>query len=338
MPLVLPVTPISPVVECVANFSEGLDLSVIHRIQQSVTAIDQVTLLHTDIGRAANRTVISFAGTPEALIEAAYQAIKTASLLIDMEQHAGVHPRIGATDVCPLIPIAGISMAEVDQLAHRLAERVGRVLSIPVYCYEESARNPQRKSLVAIRQGEYEALSDKLQDNQWLPDYGSAKMNRRAGATVIGARHPLIAFNVNLDNASKEKARRIAALVRESGFTKDGIRYPGRLSEVRAIAWYIEEYSCFQVSFNVLDYTVTPLHVLYETIREIAAEEHVQVTGSELIGLIPLQALLDAGRFYSKVTPPVSDEQVIECARVNLALGCSKAELFSNRIIDFLLK
>jgi len=305
---------VKPLIECVPNFSEGRDSRVIDQIVDAVRSVDGVTVLDVSPGASANRTVVTFVGAPEPVIEAAFRAIKTATELIDMRQHHGTHPRLGATDVCPLVPLSGISMEETAAYAHKLARRVGEELGIPVYCYEAAATRPERKNLANIRAGEYEGLPNKLQDPEWQPDYGPAVFNPRAGATVVGAREFLVAYNVNLNTTSVRRANAVAFDVRERGRVKrrgnpltgeivrdangEPVRIPGLLKGVKAIGWYVEEYGICQVSMNLTDLKATPLHVAFETVRERARARGMRVTGSEIIGMVPLAVLRAAGEYY----------------------------------------
>ena len=300
--------------ECVPNFSEGRDLDVIRQITARIESVEGATLLHLDPGKATNRTVVTFAGPPDAVVEAAFRAIAAAAELIDMRHHTGEHPRMGATDVCPLIPIAGISMEETAELARRLGERVGNELGIPVYLYEAAQPNPARRDLAVIRAGEYEALPRKLLDPAWKPDFGPAAFIPKSGATVIGARDFLVAFNVNLNTTSSRRANAVAFDIRESGRAKregdpltgklvtdaqgNPVMTPGSLEAVKAIGWYIPEYGIAQVSMNLTDLKVTPLHAAFDEACRRAEARGLRVTGSELVGLIPRAALLDAGRHY----------------------------------------
>ncbi len=304
----------SPLVECVPNFSEGRDEAVLAQITAAIEAVDGVKLLDVDPGKATHRTVVTFVGLPEAVVEAAFQGIARAAELIDMSGHRGEHPRMGATDVCPLVPVANITMEETVAYARQLAERVGRDLDIPVYCYEHAAASPERKNLADIREGEYEGLPEKLKRPEWKPDYGPAELRPRAGATVIGARDFLVAYNVNLNTTSNRRAIAIAYDIREKGRKKrvggrpggavvrddDGqpVWIPGSLKGVKAIGWFIEEYGVAQVSINITDLSVTPVHEVFEETKAKAEARGVRVTGSELVGLIPLKAMLDAGRYY----------------------------------------
>ena len=292
------------IVECVPNFSEGRDVAVIEQITAEIKKIAGVELLDVDPGRDTNRTVVTFAGSPEAVEEAAFQAIKKAAELIDMSKHSGAHPRMGATDVCPFVPVAGVTMAECVEIARKLGRRVGEELSIPVYLYEEAAANAERRSLAYIREGEYEGLAAKLKKSEFKPDFGRAVFNSGAGATVIGAREFLIAYNVNLNTRNVKLAKEIASRMREKGrVVKDpqtGAKetIPGTLKAVRAVGWYIAEYQMAQISVNLLNYNTTPLHHVFEEAERLAAEFGVRVTGSELVGLIPLEAMLQVGRHY----------------------------------------
>lgn len=314
--------------ECVPNFSEGRNPEVIRQIADAIRAVPGVYLLHTDPGKAAHRTVITFAGSAERVVEAAFQAIKTASEQIDMSQHHGEHPRLGATDVCPLIPIEGISMEECVVLAQKLGERVGRELKIPVFLYERAATKPSRRNLALIRAGEYEGLADKLRNPEWQPDFGPAVFNSRSGATVIGARDFLIAYNVNLNTDSVEKAQAVACDVRERGRTyrqPDGtlVRQAGACPAVKAIGWYIKEYGIAQVSMNLTDLSKTTMHEAFEACRKSAEAHGVQVSGSELIGMAPLRVLLDAGIYFlkaHKLALAVPEREIIGAAVQYLGL------------------
>lgn len=319
-----------PLLECVPNFSEGRDPLVIQQITDAIKVVNGISLLNVDPGKATNRTVVTFVGVPEAVVEAAFRGIQKAAELIDMRQHKGEHPRMGATDVCPLIPIAGISMEETIQLAHQLAERVGRELKIPVYLYEAAATQPERKNLAFLRAGEYEALPEKLKKAEWKPDYGPAAFNAKSGATVIGARDFLIAYNVNLNTTSVQLANELAfdvrekgRMVRNEGMKNERMNIPGALKYVKAIGWYIEEYGCAQVSMNLTNIWETPIHVAFETCVIMAKKYDVQVTGSELIGMIPLQAILEAGKYFlrkQQYSVEISEEELIKIAIKSLGL------------------
>jgi glutamate formiminotransferase/formiminotetrahydrofolate cyclodeaminase len=275
----------APLIECIPNFSEGRDSTVIEQIACAIRNISNVKLLEIDTNEDANRTVITFAGAPEAVCEAAFQGIKRASELIDMSKQTGAHPRIGATDVCPLVPLQGISMDETVKFAHQLAQRVAEQLEIPIYCYENAALKPERKNLAFIRKGQYEGLKEKMKNTDFLPDFGKAVFNAQAGATVIGAREILIAYNFNLNTTSVEIAKKIANEIRESGSS------PHKLKYVKAIGWYMKNYQIAQVSTNLTNFRETPVHLVFETINKIAEKYKVKITGSELVGLIPLKAL-----------------------------------------------
>lgn len=325
---------------------------MIKQITDAIESVDNIKLLHVDPGKATNRTVVTFVGGPDAVVEAAFRAVKKASEVIDMSRQQGEHPRFGATDVCPLIPISGITMEETVKYAHQLARRIGEELAIPVYCYEFAAQNEERKSLASCRSGEYEGLPDKLNDPNWQPDFGPAKMNVKAGAVAVGARNFLIAYNVNLNTTSIELANAVACDVRESGRVKqeggkiardengNPIRIPGTLKKVRAIGWYIEEYGTTQVSMNLTDINVTPIHIAFDEVCKSAERRGLRVTGSELIGLIPLQAMLDAGNYFlqkRKRSTDVSDEEIVNAAvRV---MGLDELAPFNprKRIIEYLL-
>lgn len=304
----------APLLECVPNFSEGRDPAIIQQISDAIASVAGIQLLDVDPGRAANRTVMTFAGAPELVVEAAFRGIQKAGEVIDMRQQKGEHPRMGATDVCPLIPIANMTMEEAIACAKQLGERVGTELGIPVYLYESAATRPKRKNLATVRDGEYEGLADKIKDPNWKPDYGDTTFNAQSGATVIGARNFLIAYNVNLHTNSVRSANSIAFDVRESGRVKRAghptkgtivrdengkvVRIPGSCKGVKAIGWYIEEYGFAQVSMNITDTKQTALHEAFEACKKSATRRGVQVTGSELVGMVPLQVMLDAGRYY----------------------------------------
>lgn len=347
----------SALIECVPNFSEGRNPEVIRQITARIASVEGATLLHVDPGKATNRTVVTFAGAPDAVVEAAFRGIAAAAELIDMRQHSGAHPRMGATDVCPLIPISGISMAETAACARRLGERVAGELGIPVYLYEAAQPNPQRRNLAAIRSGEYEGLPGKLADPAWAPDFGAAQFNPRSGATVIGARDFLVAFNANLNTTSTRRANAIAYDIRESGrpqregdpvsgkvvLDRDGnpVMIPGALKAVKAIGWFIEEYGIAQVSMNLTDIAVTPLHVAFDETCRRADARGVRVTGSELVGLIPLSALLAAGRYFLRKqqrSVGVSESELIKIAIKSLGLDELSPFNAAERIIEYRLQ
>lgn len=326
-------------IECVPNFSEGRDPAVIQQITDAIQTVEGVKLLDVDPGKATHRTVVTFVGEPQAVTEAAFRGIQKAAELIDMRQHQGEHPRMGATDVCPLIPVAGISMEETVAWARQLGERVGRELGIPVYLYEAAASRPERKNLATIRAGEYEGLPDKLKDPEWTPDFGPAAFNARSGATVIGARDFLIAYNVNLNTTSVRRANSVALDVREKGrLLREGnpitgkimtdeqgqpLRRPGLLQGVKAIGWYIEEYGIAQISMNLTDIRATPLHEAFEACCQSAEGRGMRVTGSELVGLVPLSAMLEAGKHFLRKqqrSAGVSDAELIKIAVKSMGL------------------
>lgn len=286
---------ITPLIECIPNFSEGRNKQVIEQIAEAIDNVEHIKLLHVDSNKAANRTVMTFAGPPEAVTEAAYNAIRTATGLIDMRKHTGVHPRLGATDVCPLVPLKDISMSETVVWTDKLAQRVADDLSLPVFLYSHSAIHPDRSNLADIRKGEFEGLTEKMHLPMWYPDYGPALPHPTAGAAVIGARDFLIAYNINLDTQDTVIARKIAQRIRESGVKGN----PGLLKSLKAIGWYIEEFGLTQVSTNITDYKMAGLHVVFETCKNLALEMGVRVMGSELVGMIPLQAMLQSGKYYA---------------------------------------
>lgn len=322
-------------VECVPNFSEGRDRGVIDAITGQIKSVAGVSLLDVDPGEATNRTVVTFVGSPDAVVEAAFLAIRKAAELIDMRLHHGAHPRQGATDVCPFVPVSGVSVDECVELAHRLAKRVGEELRIPIYLYEAAATRPERTSLADIRVGEYEALAEKLARPEWKPDYGPADFHARAGATVIGVRPFLVAYNVNLNCRDDRVAKQIGLSIRERGRAKrdeagnkkrsaDGAldREPG-LPCCRATGWYIKEYGRGQVTMNLTDFQVTPIHVAFDRVESLAQQFGARVTGSEIVGLVPKEALLSAGRHYLRKqgrTTGVSESELIQVAVLSLGL------------------
>ncbi len=347
----------SALIECVPNFSAGRDLDVVRQITARIESVEGATLLHVDPGKATNRTVVTFAGNPEAVVEAAFRAIAAAAELIDMRYHSGAHPRMGATDVCPLVPISGITMEETAEYARRLGERVGRELGIPVYLYEAAQPNPARKNLAVIRAGEYENFAAKMADPAWNPDFGPPAFNTRAGATVIGARDFLVAFNVNLNTTSTRRANAVAFDVRESGrprregdpltgkVVKDAagqpLVIPGTLKAVKAIGWFIEEYGLAQVSMNLTDIEVTPLHAAFDEVCRAAEARGLRVTGSEVVGLIPLSAMLDAGRHFLRKqqrSTGVSDGELIRIAVASMGLEDMTSFIPEERIIEYRLR
>jgi glutamate formiminotransferase/formiminotetrahydrofolate cyclodeaminase len=341
-------------IECVPNFSEGSDLNVIHSITDAIAGVAGIKLLDIFSGAATNRTVVTFAGTPEAVIEAACRGIEAASLLIDMSGQKGIHPRMGATDVCPLIPLAGLTMDETVEYARRLAERVGNELKIPVYCYGYAAFSDGRQRLEDIRYGGYDGLKNKLSLPEWKPDFGPSEWNekvQKTGSVIIGARNFLVAYNVNLSTDSPEIARNIAAVIREpgernaepGGFDNHGDIEKdtrGRLKKVKAIGWYIKEYGCAQVSMNITDFNVTPVHVAFEEVSRQAKIRGVNVTGSELVGLIPLKAILAAGRYFIKKTGikgKLTEKEIIAVGVKHLGLDTIHPFDPDKKVIEYLV-
>lgn len=344
-------------VECVPNFSEGRNMEVIKQITDQIESVDGVKLLNVDPGKATNRTVVTFVGTPEAVVDAAFLAIKKAGELIDMRQHTGEHPRFGATDVCPLIPIANISMDEVVQLAQQLGKRVGEQLDIPVYFYEYAASTPKRKNLATVRAGEYEGIAEKIAKPEWKPDHGPAKFNALTGNVAISARDFLIAYNVNLNTTSVRRANSVAFDVREAGRVKrkgnpitgeivrdehgEPERVPGTCRSVKGIGWYIEEYGIAQISMNLTNIKDTPLHIAFEEVRKSANSRGLRVTGSELVGLVPLQAMLDAGKYFltqQERSLGVSEAEVIKIAIKSMGLDELTPFDPKKRIIEYMLE
>ncbi len=344
-------------IECVPNFSEGLDISIIKQITNQVESIEGVRLLNVDPGKATNRTVVTFVGNPQAVIDAAFLAIKKAGELIDMSKHKGEHPRMGATDVCPLIPIANISMEETAKWAQKLGERVGKELQIPIYLYEAAQSNKERSNLSVIRSGEYEGFFKKIKLPEWKPDFGPSEFDAKRGATVIGARDFLVAYNVNLNTTSTRRANSIAFDVREAGRVKregdsinakvvtdangNTVSIPGTLKSVKAIGWFIEEYGVAQISMNLTNINITPLHIAFDEVCRKATERGIRVTGSELVGLVPLKSMLDAGKYFlqkQQRSIGVSEKELIKIAIKSMGLdelGPFKPE---ERIIEYLLK
>ena len=344
-------------IECVPNFSEGIDLSIITQITNEIEKIDGVRLLNVDPGKATNRTVVTFVGTPQAVIDAAFVAIKKAGELIDMSKHKGEHPRMGATDVCPLIPIANISMEETAKWAVKLAKRVGEELSIPAYLYEAAQPNTNRNNLSVIRAGEYEGFFKKIKLPEWKPDFGPAEYDAKRGATVIGARDFLVAYNVNLNTTSTRRANSIAFDVREAGRVKregnsingkivtdengNPVNIPGSLKSVKAIGWFIEEYGVAQISMNLTNINITPLHIAFDEVCKKATERGIRVTGSELVGLVPLKSLIDAGKYFllkQQRSVGVSEKELIKIAIKTMGLDELSPFNPEERIIEYLLK
>jgi glutamate formiminotransferase / formiminotetrahydrofolate cyclodeaminase len=324
-------------VECVPNFSEGRDLEKIRAITGEIEAVPGVKLLDVDPGASTNRTVVTFIGSPEAALEAAFRAIAKAAEVIDMRGHKGAHPRMGATDVCPFVPVSGVTMDDCVELAAELGRRVAGELGIPVYLYEAAARKPERRNLATVRAGEYEGLPEKLKEPRWAPDFGEAAFNAKSGATIIGAREFLIAYNINLNTRDRKLAHEIALSLRESGrakrdkegnVVKDArggtVKVPGKFKEVKSVGWYVEDYGVAQISVNFTNYKTTPVHVVFDEAVRLAAKLGLRVTGSELVGLIPKEALLMAGRHYLEKqgkSPGVPETELIRMAVRSLGLS-----------------
>ena len=339
-------------IECVPNFSEGNDLHIIKQITDEIESVEGVRLLNVDPGKATNRTVVTMVGEPNAVIEAAYRAIKKAGDLIDMSKHKGEHPRMGATDVCPLIPIANISMEETAAYAQELAKRVGDVLNLPVYLYEAAQPNKDRSNLSIIRAGEYEGFAQKILLPEWKPDFGPAAFDAKRGATVIGARDFLVAYNINLNTTSTRRANAVAFDIREAGRTKKingkvvndengkPIVIPGSLKCVKAIGWFIEEYGIAQISINLTNINVTPVHIAFDEACKKADQRGLRVTGSELVGLIPLKAMTDAGKYFLKKqnrSTGVSEKELIKIAIKSMGLDELTPFKPEERIIEYML-
>jgi glutamate formiminotransferase/formiminotetrahydrofolate cyclodeaminase len=340
-------------IECVPNFSEGHDLNIIKQITDQIEQVEGVKLLNVDPGKATNRTVVTFVGTPDAVVQAAFLAIKKAGELIEMSKHKGEHPRMGATDVCPFIPIANITMEETAKHAQKLAEKVGKELNLPVYLYEAAQKDKKRSNLSVIRAGEYEGFFKKIKLPEWKPDFGPDEHDAKRGATVIGARDFLVAYNVNLNTTSTRRANAIAFDVREAGRVllengkpvknADGTprSIPGSLKSVKAIGWYIEEYGVAQISMNLTNINITPVHIAFDEVCKKATERGIRVTGSELVGLIPLHALLDAGKYFlkkQKRSTGVSEKELIKIAVKSMGLDELAPFKPEERIIEYLLK
>lgn len=330
----------SKLIECVPNFSEGRDPQIIRQITDAIASADGVSLLDVDPGETTNRTVVTFVGTPKATVEAAFRGIKKAAELIDMRKHIGAHPRMGATDVCPFIPIGDTDWKEAIACAKELGKRVGEELKIPVYLYEKAAKDPSRANLAVIREGEYEAFFDKIKKAEWHPDFGPNEFNAKAGATAIGAREFLIAYNVNLNTKSVRRANSVAFDVREQGRVKtldgtpagnpmvdakgDPIRVPGMLKHVKAIGWYVEEYGIAQVSMNLTNIQETPLHAAFDACYESATKRGLRVTGSEIVGMVPKKCLVDAGRYFLQKqnwSEGAAEEELIDIAIRTMGLS-----------------
>jgi len=341
-------------IECVPNFSEGRDLDVIRQITGTIESVDGVSLLDVDPGATTNRTVVTFVGSPEAAVEAAFRAIQKAAELIDMRTHKGAHPRMGATDVCPFVPVSNVSWEEAIACANQLAKRVGDELNIPVYLYERAAKDKSRSNLSVIRGGEYEGFFEKIKDPAWKPDFGPTIFNEKSGATVIGTRDFLVAYNVNLNTKAVRRANSVAFDVREQGRikTEDGTpsgkpvldangrpaHIPGMLKHVKAIGWYVEEYGIAQVSMNLTNIEETPLHAAFDACAEAANKRGLRVTGSEIVGMVPKKCLVDAGRYFlrkQKWSEGAADEELIDIATRSMGLSELKPFDPKEKVIEF---
>lgn len=339
------------IVECVPNFSEGRDLKIIDQISEAIKAVDGATLLDVDPGADTNRTVVTIVGEPEPVMEAVFQAIKKASELIDMTKHSGAHPRMGATDVCPFVPVSGVTMEDCVEFAKKVGKRVGDELGIPIYLYEYAASKPEWKNLANVRKGEYEGLKDREGKAEWKPDFGPHKFNPKAGATAVSAREFLIAYNINLNTRDKKKAHDLALTIRESGrwardekmkIIKDEngkkVRQPGLFKFCKAVGWYIDEYNRAQISINLTNYKVTPPHLVLDKVRELALEKGIQVTGSELVGLLPKEAILMAGRYYlNKLgeSAGIPEKMIIETAVQSMGLDDLSEFDINEKVIEY---
>ncbi|MBI9036735.1 MAG: glutamate formimidoyltransferase [Bacteroidales bacterium] len=344
-------------IECVPNFSEGRDMNIIKQITDEIEKVEGAKLLDVDPGAATNRTVVTIVGTPDEVCEAAFRAVKKASEIIDMRKHKGEHPRMGATDVCPLVPVSNISMDETVEYARKLAKRIGEELEISVYCYENAAFAEERKNLATCRSGEYEGMAEKLKIPRWKPDFGPAELNVKAGVTAVGARDFLIAFNVNLNTTSTRRANSIAFDVRERGRSKrEGnpitgkivkdengkpVMIPGSLKCVKGIGWFIEEYGIAQISMNLTNISITPVHIAFDETCKKAEARGIRVTGSELVGLIPLKAMLDAGKYFLRKQERslgVSQDELLKIAVKSMGLDDLKPFNPKEKIIEFILQ
>src|SRR6266498_1136576 len=341
-------------IECVPNFSEGRDQNVIRQVTDAIKSVEGVSLLDVDPGASTNRTVVTFVGNPDAAVDAAFRAIKKAAELIDMRKHKGAHPRMGATDVCPFIPVSNVNWDEAIACANRLGERVGNELKIPIYLYERAAKNKSRSNLSVIRAGEYEGFFEKIRQPEWKPDFGPDVFNEKSGATVIGVRDFLVAYNVNLNTRSVRRANSVAFDVREQGRvqTQDGtpsgkpaldasgepIRVPGMLKHVKAIGWFVKEYGIAQVSMNLTNIEETPLHAAFDACCESAARRGLRVTGSEMVGMVPKKCLVDAGRYFlrkQKWSEGAPDEELIGIAIRSMGLNELKPFDPKQKVIEF---
>jgi len=347
-------------IECVPNFSEGNDMNIIKQITNEIESVEGVQLIDVDPGKATNRTVVTMVGTPDEVCEAAFRAVKKAAELIDMSKHTGAHPRFGATDVCPLVPVANITMEETVVYAHKLAQRIGEEAGVPVYCYEHAARIPERKNLAVCRAGEYEAVKERISTEQWKPDFGPSEFTpavAKSGVTAVGARNFLIAYNFNLNTTSTRRANAIAFDVRERGRTQregnpatgkivkdekgNPVMVPGTLKATKAIGWFIEEFGVAQISMNMTDLSVTSIHKAFDEVCAKAQARGIRVTGSELVGVVPLQAMLDAGKHYLRKqgrSTGIADREIIKIAVKSLGLD----ELYpfdaDKKIIEYILE
>ncbi|MEY2439330.1 MAG: glutamate formiminotransferase / 5-formyltetrahydrofolate cyclo-ligase [Verrucomicrobiota bacterium] len=341
-------------IECVPNFSEGRDPNIIRQITDAIQSAEGASLLDVDPGASTNRTVVTLVGTPEAAVEAAFRGIQKAAELIDMRKHKGAHPRMGATDVCPFVPVSNVSWEEAIACAQQLGKRVAEELDIPVYLYEKAARDPSRSNLSVIRAGEYEGFFEKIKEAAWKPDFGSPVFNEKSGATVIGAREFLVAYNVNLNTKAVRRANSVAFDIRENGRIKtdDGtpqgkpvldekgepVRIPGMLKHVKAIGWYVEEYGIAQVSINLTNIDETPLHAAFDACNEAATKRGMRVTGSEIVGMVPKRCLLDAGRYFlrkQKWSEGAAEEELIEIAVRSMGLSELKPFDVKEKVIEF---
>ncbi len=339
------------IVECVPNFSEGRDLKIIDQITNTIKSVKGAFLLDVDPGADTNRTVVTFVGDPDSAMEAAFQAIKKASQLIDMSKHHGAHPRMGATDVCPFVPVSGVTMDDCVEYAKKVGKRVGEELGIPIYLYEYAASKPEWKNLAEVRKGEYEGLAAREGDKYWNPDFGSNKFNAKSGATAISAREFLIAYNINLNSRDKKKAHDLALSIREKGRLKrdennkivkdkDGkkMMVPGLFKNCKAVGWYIDEYNRAQISINLTNYKITPPHLVLEKVRELAKDMGIQVTGSELVGLLPKEAILMAGKYYLNrlgESAGIPEKMIIETAVQSMGLDDLSSFEINEKVIEY---
>jgi glutamate formiminotransferase/formiminotetrahydrofolate cyclodeaminase len=345
------------ILECVPNFSEGNDMKIIGQITEEIESVEGVKLLNVDPGKATNRTVVTFVGEPSGVVEAAFLAVKKASGLIDMSKHKGEHPRFGATDVCPLVPVTGITMDETVEHARKLAKKIGEQLKIHVYCYENAAFEEKRRNLASCRSGEYEGLKDKLKNPEWKPDFGPVEFNKKSGAIAVGARDFLVAYNINLNTTSTRRANAIAFDVRERGRVKrkgnpltgeivkdengNPVMIPGSLKSVKGIGWYIEEFGIAQISLNLTNISITPIHIAFDEVCKKAEVRGVRVTGSEIVGLVPLKAMLDAGKYFlkkQKRSAGVSDKELLKIAIKSLGLNDLYEFNPEEKIIEYIME